>query len=335
MNRDELKEFQGRPLSRREFVQRLTVAAGGAGLVTAGMSFLTPAQRAEAAEAAQDNMGKLPKVKLGTRMGDMMIGRVEISNDWNRALYGPGLAVGCNFVHKAGYWNSLPEDFKNLPRESYYTDITVDSTPDHPDDEDRAYNQVASSLDKNGLRYYDIFRAHFGWRSVDAFKTKTGTYKAFERLKREGKVKYFGVSQHGNPGDGGYANYPEMIQAEIDSGLIDHMQVFFSAATGPDVIEAFAKAHKAGIGLTAMKTFAHGSGKVRNDPQLQKDLGAEGMVGRTCVRYALSKTHDLTGGVPIFHACVSALHSMEMFEENMGAATMKTAMRDGFSGHFA
>jgi predicted aldo/keto reductase-like oxidoreductase len=276
-------------------------------------------------------MGKLPKKAFGTRLGGMKITPVCISQDWHTDLLEPALSMGVNFIHKAGYWGEVPEAIKSLPRESYYTDITVDSTPNNPDDYDRAYNQVSHSLEKNGLKYYDIFRAHFGWRNVNDFKTKTGTYKAFQRLKREGKVKYFGVSQHGGPFDGGYASYPEMIQAEIDSGIVDAMQVWFAYKYPKEVEEVFAKASKAGIGMTAMKIFAQGNGKMRSDAARMNALKASGKVGRACIREVMTTRRP--DGKPIFHTCVSALGNLQIFEENVGGVSKAVALRDGFDGY--
>jgi predicted aldo/keto reductase-like oxidoreductase len=328
-------QTQGKPLSRRDFVRVLSAAAAaGPGLIAAGLSgwTLTRSQRAEAAEAIVFEMGKLPQRSLGTRMGGMKVTPICICSDWNGDLIAPGVAAGINFIHKAGYWNTVPEAVQKLPRESYYTDITVDSTPNHPDDFDRAYNQVASSLEHNGLKYYDIFRAHFGWRSVDAFKNQTGTYKAFQRLKREGKVKYFGVSQHtssGDFGDGSYPTDPEIIQAEIDSGLIDSIQAWFSYGYPKDVEEVFARASKAGIGMTAMKVCAHGMPKLQQNPAVMAEQHAPGKPGRALIRHVLSvKRPD---GRPIFHTCVSALHNLDQFEENVGAVSPRVSMLDGFT----
>src|SRR5580700_8099038 len=194
------QESQSKPLARRDFMRVLAIAAGaGPGLASAALTgfSLTRNQRAEAAELIVGGLGKLPKVQLGTRMGNMMVTRMCICQDWNGDLFAPALEMGINFIHKAGYWKSVPDVIKALPRESYYTDITVDNTPRNPDDFDRAYNQVTSSLEQNGLKYYDIFRAHFGWQGAEAFNNgDNASYKAFKKLKAEGKVKYFGVSQH-------------------------------------------------------------------------------------------------------------------------------------------
>jgi diketogulonate reductase-like aldo/keto reductase len=284
---------------------------------------LTASQRAEAAEATADKLGKLPKRQLGKRMGKMMITPVILCQDWAPELYGPAIAQGVNFFHKAGYWNEQPPEVKKLPRESFYCDITVDSTPDHPDDEEMAYRQVTESLRKNGLKYYDIFRAHFGWKNVDALKTQRGTRRAFERLKKEGKVKYYGVSQHD------YVPYPEIIAAHIQEGLIDSMQVFWSYETPKETQEIFDKAHRAGIGMTAMKVYAQGGRKMRGDQAMQAKMKAPGMIGRAGLRYALSVKG--TDGKPIFDAAVTALRNFEQYEDNMGSFASKVAMADGFS----
>lgn len=347
---DQLNHFKAQsretPLSRRDFVRALSLAgAAGPGLVAAGLSgiALTPAQRAEAAELMVEGLGKLPKVRFGTRMGNMMVAPICISQDWSRELIAPAIEVGINFIHKAGYWGGrgpVPEEIKKLPRESYYTDITVDNTsPGHnPDNYEEAYGQVKNSLEQNGLKYYDVYRAHYGWRTPDkVMKENNTSYKAFQKLKKEGLVKYFGVSQHPYHGGGDreapIPNYPEMIQACIDSGIIDCMQVWFSYNDDytKDVQDAFARASKAGIGMTAMKMNAHGRGKMGGDKARQQELKAEGMVGRSLVRYVM--TTKRPDGKPIFHTCVSALRNEQTFEENVGGVSAKLALRDGFDGY--
>jgi predicted aldo/keto reductase-like oxidoreductase len=321
-----------RRLTRREFVRTLSAATAGGGLITAAFAgcSLTPSQRAEAAEALVDELGKLPKVKLSKRVGGMEIARIALCQDSARDLVGPSLAVGMNFFHKASYWREVPEEIKARPRESYYTDITVDNTsPGHdPDNYDEAYNQVITQLDRTGLRYFDIFRAHYGWHTLASFnKGMNASYRAFQRLKREGKVRYFGVSQHAAPREN-YETYATMIQAQIDSGLIDSMQLWFSYDSAPQEIAIFEKAHKAGIHLCAMKTNAFGRGKMLRDEAKQAELKAAGLPGRACIRYVLGlKGSD---GKRIADNCVSSLSNMAIFEENIGAVATKTAQADRF-----
>jgi len=341
----ELKSMsRDKPLSRRDFMRVLTVAsAAGPGLVAAtftGIS-LTSTQRAEAAELIVDGLGKLPKVPYGKRHGKMLVSPICISSDWNGELLAPALDMGVNFIHKAGYWSGVPAVVKNLPRESYYTDITVDSTsPGHdPNNFDEAYNQVVTSLDKNGLKYYDVYRAHYGWHNLDSFnKGDNASYKAFLKLKKEGKVRFFGVSQHPySNGDNGnpekIEKYADLINAEIESGLVDSMQVWYSYGYPQEVKDVFAKASKAGIAMCAMKIYAHGNGKMRGDVAKMEELKANGKVGRALIREVMGEKRP--DGKPIFCTCVSNLGNLDTFEDNIGGVSSKVAMTDGFATHLA
>jgi aryl-alcohol dehydrogenase-like predicted oxidoreductase len=333
-----------KPLSRRDFVRVITVAsAAGPGLASAAFAGLsmTRSQRAEAAELIVDGLGKLPKVPYGTRHGGMKVSRICMSSDWNGELIGPAVDMGVNFVHKAGYWGNVPDAVKKLPRESYFTDITVDNTSpgNDPNNYDQAYHQVTDSLAKNGLQYYDVFRAHYGWHNLDSFnKGDNASYRAFKKLKSEGKVKYFGVSQHpysnldnGNPEK--IEKYADLINAEIESGLVDSMQVWYSYGYPPEVKEVFAKASKAGIAMVAMKVYAHGNGKMRGDAAKMAEMKADGKVGRALLREVMSEKRP--DGKPIFCTCVSALGNTEVFEDNMGGISPKVALHDGYTGHLA
>ncbi|HZO87347.1 MAG TPA: aldo/keto reductase [Chthonomonadaceae bacterium] len=322
-----------RTLNRREFVRVLGEATVSGGLIAGAFAgyALTSAQRAEAAEAILDRIGKVPKVKLSKRLGNIEIARIAICRDDPPELIGPCLAAGMNFIHKAGYFGrGVPPEIARLPRESFYCDTTVDNTSPggDPNDEEAAYRQVVNELEQTGLRYFDIMRAHFGWRSLASFnKGDNASYRAFKRLKREGKVRYFGVSQHAAPRER-YETYATMIEAQIESGLIDSMQVWFSYASTPDEIAIFEKAHNAGIAITAMKTVMHGGGKMRSDAAKMAELKAPGMMGRACLRYVLG-LKGANGG-RIADCCVSALRNFDMFEENLGAVATRTAALDGF-----
>lgn len=331
-------DFDGRAgdgpriLTRREFARFLSAASAGTGLLAAGLAgtSLTASQRAEAAEAVADRLGKLPRRRLSKRLGGMSVARIAICQDSAAELLGPSLDAGMNFVHKAAYWKQLPEELRARPRDSYYTDITVDNTsPRHdPNDAEEAYNQVITQLDRTGLKYFDIFRAHYGWRTKASFnKGDNASYRAFLRLKREGKVRYFGVSQHTKPEE--YETYADMLQEQIESGLVDTMQVWCSFATDKESLAVFEKAHRAGIAITAMKTHAHGRAPMAADSVRQAALKAPGMVGRACLRHVL--TMRGADGKPYVDMCVSALRNFAMFEENVGAVAPEALARDRFS----
>lgn len=315
-------------INRREFVQRLALATAGVGFFAAAFKGvrLTPDQQDELSEAFAQKMGAMKAAPFGTRMKDKLgtvkVTPIVMAQDWPRELYGPAIAAGIRYVHKAGYWRSLPDEFKKLKREEFFTDITVDTTPNNPDDEEGAYRQVIESLDRTGLRYHDVFKAHFGWKTVDDLKKLRGTYRAFLRLKKEGKVRFFGASQHE------YVPYPEIIAAEIADGTIDTLQVFFSYGYPKATIDIFDKAHQAGIGMMAMKVWNSGNGAMRNDPAMQAKMKAQGQIGKALYRYVT--TLQGSDKKPIFDCCVSNIRNMAEFEENVGAALPKVAAADGF-----
>ena len=336
------QESQKKELSRRDFVRALSVASAATpALITAGLTgfSLTSAQRAEAAEAVVAGIGKLPKVKYGSRHGKMMVAPVCFSQDWNSDLFQPGFDLGINFIHKAGYFDDrkpLPELFKTAPRDSFYCDTTVDTTSPgrNPDDEEAAYNQVKTELARTGLKYFDVYRAHYGWHGPKAFNNgDNASYRAFKRLKKEGLVKYFGVSQHPYTDEGGgreqaYEKYVDIIEAEIASGVVDSMQVWFSYGYPKEAMDVFAKASKAGIAMCAMKINAHGRRKMGADTAKMQELKAPGMVGRSLLRWVMSQKR--TDSKPIFQTCVTALHNLQLFDENVGGVSTKLALNDNF-----
>jgi len=335
---DDLKlKSREKPLTRRDFVQALTLgASAGPGLIASALSgfALTATQRAEAHEAIVAGLGKLPTVKLGPRLGNMEIARIILCQDSAQDLIEPSLAAGMNFIHKAAYWprNGVPAAVRKLPRDSYYCDVTVDNTlPGHnPDDEEDAYHQVSDQLDRTGLKYFDIFRAHRGWKSRKSFNGgDNASHRAFKRLKREGKVRYFGVSQHATAGE--YEDYVTMIDAEIASGVVDSIQCWISYDSKPEILAAFERAHRAGIAITAMKTIRYGGDKMKKDAAKQAELKAPGLMGRSCLRYALSlKGAD---GHSFVDCAVVNLQNTDQFEENLGSISEKVALRDRFGAH--
>jgi hypothetical protein len=132
--------------------------------------------------------------------------------------------------------------------------------------------------------------------------------------------------ENGNPEH--IEHYADLIDAEIESGIVDSMQVWYTYGYPKEVKDVFAKASKAGIAMVAMKVYQNGSKKMRGDEAKMTELKADGKVGRALIRYAMNEKRP--DGKPIFCTCVSALGNTEVFEENIGGLSPKVAMRDGF-----
>jgi hypothetical protein len=78
------------------------------------------------------------------------------------------------------------------------------------------------------------------------------TREALTLLKKQGKVRFCGVTTH--------KNQPEVLNALVDDRdrFFDTCLVAYNFESGKDVGEAIARAAKAGIGIIAMKTQAGG-----------------------------------------------------------------------------
>jgi predicted aldo/keto reductase-like oxidoreductase len=101
-----------------------------------------------------------------------------------------------------------------------------------------------------GVKYLDILYLH------DAPQAANVTYgpvlEALQKLKKDGRTKFLGVSVH--------TNEPEVIRAAVDSKAYDVILTSynFKQPHVDEVKKAIAYAVKAGLGIVAMKTQAGG-----------------------------------------------------------------------------
>jgi predicted aldo/keto reductase-like oxidoreductase len=289
-------------MNRRDFL-KAAASAVGTGITVSRL----PIQYA---------IGEEPEKMRYRRLGrtNLMVSEIVAANDWNRVLYQPALDMGINYWHKAGYWRSLPREFAKIDRESYYTDDTVDTL-----DYDDAIRQTEERLKRSGVKYFDFFKVHSMYRSVEDIKKETGILKAFEHLKKQGKVRYLACSHH--------SNIPEICSAMIESGLFDALQPAFSFGAGKDFLEMLELAKKHDVGIICMKTM-HGLDAFKNSKELMSTFGPEGMPARALLRWILS--------VPGVTACVPLHKNFDQFNENMGAAVGKRiAYRQDVINHYA
>src|SRR4051794_40124519 len=183
-------------LSRRDLMR-----LGATGVAAASIANLTVMADEKAAS------GKLPKRRYG-RTG-LEIGWLVGASDWPKELIPRAVNAGVNYWHKAQKWTAetLPPALKRLPREAYHLECVVDRVNgDHTRghiDEEQHYQFVKSRLKESGVGYYDVFKFHFGYHSVEEARTSPGMVRAYERLKKEGLVKHLAISQHHYPNIGG------------------------------------------------------------------------------------------------------------------------------------
>jgi hypothetical protein len=255
--------------SRRDFLKStLTLPAA----LAAGPALLTQSAFAADAPAAPD---VLPRRQLGKNgpqvtmlcMGGMM---AAMSPDYLDIAWSMGIRYFDNadcYIHGqsekivAKWLAKYPERRKEIFLVS----------KDHPHQgPEQLLEMIDRRLDACGTTYLDAFYIHglgpreygdasLSWPKSDAFK------KVAEQLKSSGKVKQVGFSCH----DG---RLPDYVNAAAEGGFLDIVMLAFNPfyPKGGPLDLALEAAHKAGIGLVAMKTMRSTGDVPKRLPELDK-----------------------------------------------------------------
>jgi predicted aldo/keto reductase-like oxidoreductase len=117
--------------------------------------------------------------------------------------------------------------------------------------EDAFLKKVDVSLKNLGLDYVDIYYHHNVWKRESALFEPI--LKALEKVKKEGKARFVGITTH--------MNEPEVIQAAVDSKVYDVILTSynFQQKHYAEVREGVARAAQAGLGIVGMKAIRGGS----------------------------------------------------------------------------
>jgi predicted aldo/keto reductase-like oxidoreductase len=292
-------------LSRRDMMR-----LGATGVAAASMANLS----AMADDKAAD---KLPRRRYG-RTG-LEIGWLVGASDWPKELIPRAVAAGVNYWHKAQRWtaDTLPPSIKSLPRESYYLECVVDRVNGNHStgriDEEQHYQFVKTRLKESGAGYYDVFKFHFGYHSIEEAKKNPGMVRAFERLKKEGLVKHLAISQHHYNSIGGDMAW-DILGYLADHEPYDATQFFYTYNDRKEVQEWIDVAKKHDIATIAMKTMG-GVGRAADDDKFKKLLADPKYQGSTAgaamVKW-LKSNENLTGAV-------IAIRNFDQLRENVGA----------------
>jgi len=238
--------------SRRNFLR--TSFAGAAGVTIGAKVPENKLQDAKKAKIISRKLGKtdlvLPIVSMGAMRSDMP--------NLIKVAYDKGIK---HFDTAHGYQRGnneimLGDLFKDYQRDSF----TI-ATKVHPEDTNRQTGELGpgatkesfleklnTSLKRLQMDYVDILYHH----SVSTRQAwmHEPTLDALLTAKKEGKTRYIGLSTH--------RNEPEVIQAAIDSGVIDVIltAINFKQEHHLQIKEKIALAAENGIGIIAMKTMA-------------------------------------------------------------------------------
>jgi len=176
------------------------------------------------------------------------------------ALFRAALDSGINHLetahmHMAGKNEEMiGEVIKGRPRDSYFISTKIPFPQNKitgalsPEAKEETFSKMVDiSLKRLGLDYVDFLCFHGGMsRQMVLHET---VLKAMEKAKKDGKVRFVGVSTH--------RNEPEVIQACIDSKFYDFVMPSYNFKQRHylEVREAIARAAQAGLGIVAMKVM--------------------------------------------------------------------------------
>jgi len=128
------------------------------------------------------------------------------------------------------------------------------------------FDSFEGSLKRLGTDHTDLLMCPHGASTPFELTAYPEIFEAFEKLKQQGKVRYLGVSAHNDPA--------AILDAAGKAKVYSAAMVAYSIVNHPYTGQAVARAHKAGLGVIAMKVARpvhHGrSNGAPNDPRRVK-----------------------------------------------------------------
>jgi hypothetical protein len=293
-----------RRTTRREFL------TAGASVVPAAALLSACSRPRDTAEGAPE-AGPLVTRTLG-RTG-LKIPIVSIGSAYEAGLVSAALDAGLTYVHTSGSYADqnherlLNRVFRGRPRESF----VVGSSPDFPEyrvlggglSEDLGTRADAStiapflegSLQRLGLAHLDIY--YLASINEPATVLHEPYMRAYEQLKRTGKIRFAGIATH--------RNEPAVIRAAAKSGVWDVVLTAFNFRQShrEEVRAAIHEAAEAGLGVIAMKTQAG----VYWDSGRQRKINM-----KAALRWVLRDEH--------VHSTVPAFSNYDELEQDLAVA---------------
>jgi len=103
---------------------------------------------------------------------------------------------------------------------------------------------VEESLGRLGTDYLDLLMCPHGTNSPEELQIHE-IFEAFEKLKKDGKVRFFGLSAHSDPAG--------IVRAAINSGRYDMAMIAYNIINGPYVESMLSEAYEKDFGIVVMK----------------------------------------------------------------------------------
>ena len=204
-----------------------------------------------------DNSAKREKVFMTTKVS----GYARVRNNLYREIFNglPGTKQeyyqkkagemrAARNVDKPGYfityWPGQPRSFAGTYLSNAMAADYAHKVEGSPKFKEYILQSVEESLKRVGTDYFDILMCPHGASSFEEVQIEE-TFTTFEQLKKDGKVRFLGVSTHNDPAG--------VLRAARETGLYQVAMVAYNIVNGGYMEREIELAKKTGMGIIAMK----------------------------------------------------------------------------------
>jgi aryl-alcohol dehydrogenase-like predicted oxidoreductase len=204
-----------------------------------------------------DNSAKREKVFMTTKVS----GYTSVRNNLYREIYDslPGSKQeyyqkkaaemrAARNVDKPGYfityWPGQPRSFEGTFLSNAMTADYAHKVEGSPKFKEFIVQSVEESLKRVGTDYFDILMCPHGAGSYEEVQIEE-TFTTFEQLKKDGKVRFLGVSTHNDPAG--------VLRAARETSLYQVAMVAYNVINGGYMEREIELAKESGMGIIAMK----------------------------------------------------------------------------------
>ena len=253
-------------LTRRDFVKAAAATAATVAAVSSAAQTSPPV-----AERLPGRMPVRPFGKTGWRVSIYGLGTAEVSggDDTVRAIR-QAVAGGVNYIDTApSYVGTRSESAVGRALEGGLRERVFLATKTLRRDASGAYQEIRESLSRLKTNSIDLLQIHSvnDMGTLDQALRRGGAIEGLERAKKEGLIRYIGISGH---------TRPDVIGAAIDRYPFDSILVALSAVDAhlndfaTEVVPAARKKGIAVVGMKALKGMERAQrGKVEAGPLLR------------------------------------------------------------------
>jgi uncharacterized protein len=212
--------------------------------------------------------------------------------------------LGINYFDTArGYQNGNNERMVGAALKSKRKNLFI-STKSHGETRQAALDELDTSLRTLGTDYVDIWYLH---NKSTPEQLPDELFDAQEAAKKAGKIRFAGVSTHA-----GNVVIPFLLR-KGRTDVVLTMYNFSMVGPTPGLETAIAAAHKAGMGVVAMKVMAGGFRTLKPGEPVAQTLKREGAM-LAALKWALR--------TPNVHTTVPSMTDMEQLDENLKAMSV-------------